>query len=210
MCSSSFFENSNQNTKDGYRERSGLHQRLPLAHSVEVLLGRSTLDLLIAAVRQPHIQETHFLTLSSSPKWREWSMYAKMDMFLGAPRFSFACLLAQQPIFDSRSKQKQECTVDGNATHSLLIKMCGDKLGLTQKRRCDGGIEEASPSKTHGPTQTYKLDDTTSEVSSNRTSALSTRNCVRENGTLECIKFQHHDNHSWLLVVGCVVLLLFC
>ena len=77
----------------------------------------------------------------------------------------------------------------GNATDSLLIKMCGDKVEFKQKRRCDGGIEEASPSKTDGPTQTYKLDDATSEASSNRTSAMS-RNCIRENGTSQ-------------LVVGC-------
>ena len=86
--------------------------------------------------------------------------------------------------------------------------MCGDKVDLTQKRKCDGGIEEASPSKTHGPTQTYKLDDTTSEASSNRTSAMSTRNCTRENGTLECVKSQQDENHSWLFVV--VVLLCCC
>ena len=85
------------------------------------------------------------------------------------------------------------------------------KWDLAQKRRCDGRIEEASPSKTHGPTQTYKLDDTTSEASSNRTSAVSTRNCIRENGRLECIKSEHDDNHSWLLVVWlccCVVVVL--
>ena len=79
--------------------------------------------------------------------------------------------------------------------------MCGDKVNLTQKRRCDGGIEEASPSKTHGPTQTYKLDDTTSEASIKSNVCLSTRNCIREDGTLECVKSQHDDNHSWLLVV---------
>ena len=86
--------------------------------------------------------------------------------------------------------------------------MCGDKVDLTQKRSCDGGIEEASPSKTHGPTQTYKLDDTTSEASSNRTSAMSTRNCTRENGTLECVKSQQDENHSWLFVVVLLCVLL--
>ena len=107
-----------------------------------------------------------------------------------APPRSLACLRNSPQLIHGRNK-KQECTVDGNATDSLLIKMCGDKVDLTQKRRCDGGIEEASPSKTHGPTQTDKLDDTTPEASSNRTSAMSTRNCIRENGTWECSTSQH-------------------
>ena len=66
--------------------------------------------------------------------------------------------------------------------------MRGEKVDLTQKRKCHGGIDEATSSKTHGPTQTYKLDDTTSDAKSNRTSALSTRNCIRENKALGCIK----------------------
>ena len=118
----------------------------------------------------------------------------------------------QQPIVGSLSKLKTECTVDNSDVgihlfdlEMLLIRFssrcAGDKVDLTQKRSCDGGIEEANPSKTHGPTQTYKLDDTTSEASSNRTSAMSTRNCTRENGTLECVKSQQDENHSWLFVV---------
>ena len=35
---------SKQDTRGGCRERSGLHHRLPLDHSFEILLGRSTID----------------------------------------------------------------------------------------------------------------------------------------------------------------------
>ena len=86
------------------------------------------------------------------------------------------------------------------ALEMLLIRFSSRCAVTTWSSHRSGGVMEES--KKQVPARH------THQASSNRTSAMSTRNCIRDNGTLESIKSQHDENHSWLLVVGCVVVLL--
>ena len=109
-----------------------------------------------------------------------------LEMFLGAPRLLVRLLAC------GRNKSKNARWME-----MLLIRFSSRRAVTKWTSHRHVGVMEES--KKQVPAR--RTDDTTSEASSNRTSAMSTRNCIRENGTLEC-KPQHDDNHSWL-VVGC-------